>query len=258
MARNKRGASRKLPAVEREPIEWSELFRQFSILAVLIISVGGIVVLFQEETLPILHVTVDGEFEHVNKQRFIDEVTPHVTGSFMSVDVASIQRAGEALPWVKQIQVSRVWPDSLHFIIEEHDAEAQWGQQGLISKEGQLFFPDKRSFPEGLPLLKGPKASYADISERYQAMNKALAREKLTIKTLVMDERHSWSMTLSNDITVQLGRTDSEQRFNRFINAYQTSLKQYQGDIAMMDMRYTNGLSVQWKHDQQPEFNGTV
>jgi cell division protein FtsQ len=258
MARNKRGASRTLATIEREPIQWSELFRQFSVMAALVISIGGIVLLFNEETLPILHVSVDGEFDHVNKQRFIDEVTPHVTGSFLSVDVASIRQAGEALPWVKQIQVNRVWPDSLLFIVEEHDAVAQWGQQGLISEDGQLFYPDKSTFPLGLPLLQGPDSRYADVTERYQYMNTALAKQRLAIKKLVMDERHSWSMTLSNDIEVQLGRLESEERFERFISAYQTSLKQYQGEIAIMDMRYTNGLSVQWKHDQQPEFNGTV
>jgi cell division protein FtsQ len=35
-------------------------------------------------------------------------------------------------------------------------------------------------------------------------------------------------------------------------------LKQYESDIAVMDMRYTNGLAVQWKEDKTPDFNGTV
>ncbi|RLA02182.1 MAG: cell division protein FtsQ/DivIB, partial [Gammaproteobacteria bacterium] len=73
-----------------------------------------------------------------------------------------------------------------------------------------------------------------------------------------MDERRAWSMTLSNGMKVLLGRVDSEQRFKRFVMVFQSGLNQFESQIAEMDMRYTNGLSVIWKQGQKPDFNGTV
>jgi cell division protein FtsQ len=65
-------------------------------------------------------------------------------------------------------------------------------------------------------------------------------------------------MALTNGIQIVLGRAESEQRFNRFIRVYKDGLKHYQSQIAEMDMRYPNGLSVIWKPGQKPDFNGTV
>ncbi|MFW5426612.1 MAG: cell division protein FtsQ/DivIB [Methylophagaceae bacterium] len=256
--KSKRGASRKLVKKQRQPIVWRNLLQPMAIVLTLVVVIAGLSYTQQTPTLPILHVIVDGKFVHVDKQALVKAVTPYATGSFLSVDVASLREAGEALPWVKQIQVRRVWPDSLHLIVEEQVAVARWKDKWLVNNKGETFLTTQNEIPSGLAILEGPQSSHEVVVQRYQVMSNELAKQGLVITHLEMDLRRAWNMTLSNGIKVVLGRANSEKRFTRFIRVYQDELQKYKAQIAVMDMRYTNGLAVIWKQGQKPNFSGTV
>ena len=254
----KRGATLKPVRKEREPLAWNRLVQHFVLVLALTSVVAGGVYLTQDDTLPIIRVTVEGEFIHVDKDTLVTAVSPYVRGSFISADVVSMRQAGEALPWVKKIQVRKVWPDSIHLIVEEQVAVARWGKNGLVNADGETFYPPEDTISATLTLLQGPENSHALMTKRYQQMDNALASDDLKIERLIVDGRRAWNVTLSNGMKIALGRAMSEQRFKRFISVYQSGLKQYQAQIEEMDMRYPNGLSVIWKQGQQPDFNGTV
>lgn len=256
--RTKRGATRKPVRKQRQPLAWQQFLRHgfVSFVVMAIIATGGF--LQQDDALPILRVSVEGDFEYVDKSVLMNAVSSYTRGSFMAVDVAGIQAAGEALPWVKELQVRRVWPDGLHLIVVEQVAIARWGRNSLVNEQGDLFTPLDNVKVFDLALLEGPEKSFNMVTKRYLRMNKVLQDEGLEIKSLKMNKRRSWSMTLKNGVNVVFGRTNNEQRFKRFVTIYKRSLEQYQAQIAEMDMRYPNGLSVVWKQGQKPDFNGTV
>ncbi len=256
--RIKRGATRKPVRKVRQPVSWQQILRHMVLALVVLGIVSGGMYLHQEDTLPIVHITVEGAFTHVDKEALVAAVSSYARGGFTSVDVASIRVAGEALPWVKQVQVRRVWPDSLHLIVDEQVAIARWGSKSLVNEQGEKFLSPDNAFPAGLAMLNGPDNSQKVVTKRYQKMAEALSGLNLAIKRLEMDQRRAWSMTLSNNMKVILGRADSEKRFKRFLKAYKNVLHRYRAQIAEMDMRYTNGLSVIWKQGQKPNFNGTV
>ena len=256
--RKTRGATRKPVRKQRQPIAWQQGFRQLLVISVFVGLVLGYVWTKQEDSLPILHVTVDGKFEYTNKDALVKAVTPYVTGSFISVNVAKLREAGEALPWVKQIQVKRSWPDSLHLVVEEQRAVAQWGKSALVNTDGVLFSPNKKTFPTGLVMLNGPEGSSELMAKHYAKLIKRFSVLGLAVSTLKMDKRRSWTIDFKSGMELKLGRASSEQRLNRFVKLYQVNLKNYEQQIQTIDMRYRNGLSVVWKSGQQPEFNGTV
>tara|TARA_R110002111_G_scaffold8250_1_gene30767 strand:+ start:212 stop:991 length:780 start_codon:yes stop_codon:yes gene_type:complete len=254
----KRGATRKPVRQAKKVIAWQYIARQGALVLGLVIIALAVWTFRQSNILPILHVTVEGEFNHVDKAVLVDAVKPHTRGSFLSIDVAKISEAGEALPWIRQVQVRRVWPDSLHLVVEEQIPVARWKNTSLMNKEGQTFSSSNKKVLVQLATLDGPEASQAMMTKRYLAMRKVLKQHDLEIKTLVMDNRRAWNMALTNGIHVVLGREESEQRFNRFLRVYSDGLQHYQTQISEMDMRYPNGLSVIWKPGQTPDFNGTV
>jgi len=254
----KRGATRKPVRKAKKVIAWHYIARQGLFALTLVVVVAAVWIFRQSNVLPILHVTVEGEFNHVDKAVLVEAVKPHTRGSFLSINVAKISEAGEALPWIRQVQVRRVWPDSLHLIVEEQVPVARWKNKTLMNKEGDTFSSSNKKVLSALAILDGPDVSQAMMTTRYLAMNKVLRQHNLKIKALVMDNRRAWSMALTNGIRVVLGRAESEQRFNRFLRVYRDGLQHYQSQIAEMDMRYPNGLSVIWKPGQKPDFNGTV
>ena len=267
MAKNthRRGATRKPVRKERQPMSWGKpgiawgpLLQNTFIIMFVFVTALSVVWLQKEDTLPILHVTVDGELTHVDKASLVAAVKPYVTGSFINIDVAKLREAGESAPWVKQIQVKRSWPDTIHLVVEEQQAIAKWGQAGLVNSDGDLFYPPKSSFPKELTLLKGPESTNTLMVKRYAEIVEMFGPIGLELSSITMDNRRSWSLYIKGGMTVKLGRADSENRLKRFVALYTTQFSEYQDQINIVDMRYTNGLAINWKSGKQPEFNGTV
>ena len=255
---NKRGATRKPVRQVRQPLAWQQWLRTSLIAVLLISTISAAVYLHQDDTLPILHVTVEGDFVYANKNELVKAVNPFVTGSFINVDVASIRQAGEALPWVKQVQVRRVWPDSLHLIVDEQTAVARWGENELVNAEGEVFKPDKETIPANLVKLQGLTGASVVMTKRWLAIEQQVSLLGLKTEKITMDQRRAWTIYFDNKMQLILGRAESEHRLQRFVKVFKAGLQRFQADILVMDMRYTNGLSVIWKQSQKPNFIGTV
>lgn len=256
-ATKQRGATRRKPVrQQRKPMAWQNVSRYMVMLMVLMLGVTAIAWIHQDDSLPIKQVSVEGGFKHTNKQDLVEAVSPYVKGSFFNVDVVSIRHAAEALPWVKQVQVRRIWPDKLFLQVDEHQAVAQWGKTGLVNKNGEVFYPPKNTMPKGLVVLNGYKGGSAVMTERLVSIHKKMSALGLKVTQLKMDQRRSWQVKFKNGLELNLGRADSEQRLERFATVYASELKQFEEQIKGIDMRYTNGLAVIWKNGQQPLFNG--
>jgi len=259
MARQvKRGATRKPVRKEKKVIAWHYIARQGIVILAFVAVAASTLYARQSHILPILHVTVEGEFNHVEKAVLVDAVKPYTRGSFLSIDVDKISEAGEALAWIKQVRVQRVWPDSLHLVVKEQVPVARWKKTAYVNNDGELFPESKKPFSDVLAVLTGPEDSQLLMTKRYLSMNEQLQRHDLEVKELIMDKRRAWNVILNNGVKVVLGRAESQQRFERFLRVYQDGLQRYQPQINEMDMRYPNGLSVIWKPGQKSDFNGTV
>lgn len=257
VARKQRGATRRKPVrQQREPIVWENVSRFAVVFLVLVMTVTAIAWIHQDDSLPIKHVSVEGSFKHTNKQDLVKAVSPYVKGSFFNVDVVNIRRSAEALPWVKQAQVRRIWPDELFIHVDEHRAVAQWGTTGLVNEKGEVFYPPKKTMPKGLVMMSGYKGGSEVMTKRLLTVHKQMAALGLKVTKLSMDERRAWQVEFANGIRVLLGRANSQQRLDRFAKVYETNLQQFKEQIKGIDMRYTNGLAVIWKNGQQPSFNG--
>jgi len=254
----KRGATRKHEAKVRQPVAWQQWLRSSMVAMTVIVMLSAAVYLHQDDTLPILNVSVEGDFIYANKAELVKAVKPFVTGNFINVDVAKIRQAGEALPWVRQVQVRRVWPDSLHLIVEEQIAVARWGSEQLVNEKGEIFQPPLASIPADLVKLQGLKGSNLVMTKRLLDIQKQVAVLGLETEKITMDQRRAWTIYFDNKIQLVLGRANSEQRLQRFVNVFEAGLQRFQENISVVDMRYPNGLTVSWKAGQKPNFIGTV
>ena len=98
----------------------------------------------------------------------------------------------------------------------------------------------------GLPQLDGPDTQVAEVVALYNQ-----ARERLAnaggVRGAGMDKRGSWSITLSDGTEVVLGRSDPEQRLERFAPLLPRLAAQHPGQrLVRADLRYTNGFALSW------------
>ena len=198
--------------------------------------------------LPIKRVQVQGSFTHVDAQAVRAVVAPFLTGNFLTVDVRRVQRVVQSLPWVRHADVRRAWPDAVHISVAEQVPVANWGEDGLVNDAGEIFKPPRDSYPSGLPNLRGPEGSGKTVVTAFQDMSAMVAALNLHIVRVTLDERRAWSLELDNGIQVILGKGNGYERLLKFVRFYHRALRDQEAAVERVDLRYSNGFAVRWKH----------
>ena len=221
--------------------------------AVKALATGGAVlatlmVVFWALDQPIRTVRVTGSFQHIAPGEIEQIVARQVRGQgLLTVRLAAVSRAIHALAWVDAVSVERDWPHGLSVLVVEQVAAARWGHDGLVNGSGVLFATGVGRFPPGLARLSGPEGSEAEVTQRYLAMRRRLAPASLAVTALRLDPRGAWQLDLANGITVRLGRSQVDERFEKFMSAALGIVEHRAGDISYVDMRYTNGFAIGWR-----------
>ncbi|CAK0760524.1 Cell division protein FtsQ [Gammaproteobacteria bacterium] len=208
----------------------------------------GIRMLADPMTLPVNEVRVVGALKHLDSALLEQAVIPAATGGFLRVDILEVRKAAMALPWVDDAHVRRLWPDTLRVTVVEQVPVARWGAGGLVNGRGEVFTPDPATYPEGLPNLNGAQGSSADMLGHLRRLDQVFASLKLSVTALQIDERRAWTITLSNGIQLLLGKNDLDNRLARFLRVYPSALASQAERIGRVDLRYSNGFAVGWKH----------
>lgn len=203
--------------------------------------------LLSPTTLPIRAVSVGGELAHVPAAQVRTVVGAHLHGGFFGVDLPAIAAALDALPWVAQADVRRVWPDALAIRIEEQRPVATWNGDALLNAAGTVFRPARDTFPKGLPALSGPPGKELDLMSRYEAVNSLFGQVGLHVAALGENARRAFGLRLDNGIEVVIGRDWDMQRMARMVAVYRRVLVGKAATIERIDLRYTNGFAVAWK-----------
>ena len=206
-------------------------------------------------------VSVDGEIERSNPAQLRNEAVPQLRGNFFTLDLQAAREAFEALPWVRQAVLHRVFPNRLEVRLLEHRAAAIWdgGEEGgdrLVSTQGEIFEANVGDVEdEGLPVFEGPE----DGAARMLGMHARLAPvfEPLGgIRRLKLSARGSWSVDVgggggsSGAAHVELGRgndVDVAARSERFVRTLSQVTAHYERPLQYADLRHKDGYVVKLK-----------
>ncbi|MDH5436789.1 MAG: cell division protein FtsQ, partial [Gammaproteobacteria bacterium] len=126
-------------------------------------------------------------------------------------------------------------------------AFARWNSTSLVNTEGAVFTPDIKTIPEGLPQLSGPDGMQIKVVARYIEAAELLSSKGLHLRRLSLNARHAWTAELDNGMTLLLGSKNSQQRLARFLQIYETVFAGAMDKIKRVDLRYSNGFSVNGK-----------
>ena len=236
-----------LRTARRWQINWQLVWFWLFLLTSVTLLALGVRKLQEPQTLPIKKIHALGTFTHINEEMLRQVVAKTVRGGYFTVNVDEVQQAVQAIPWVAQDSVRRVWPDTLAIDVTEQQTEAEWAKGGLVNSHGVLFFPERNTYPKGLPVFDGPTGTERNLTEAYQMAKAIIEPLQLQIQEIHMDSRRAISLKLNNGIDVILGREETRTRLERFARVYRKLLVQRVNDIARVDMRYSNGLAVGWR-----------
>jgi len=194
---------------------------------------------------PMRTLLVTGEFRQVSDARVRREVLPYVQRGFFAVDLAALRARLGALPWVKSVEVRKRWPDRLEVAIVEYRPLARWGAQRMLSENGELF-PAPKGLGARLPLFLGPDARAAEMISFHSQARPLFLGSGLQVAEVRLSARGSWSLRLSDGTDVEVGRSDSQHRLQRFSRLLPRLVAQEPRRLERADLRYTNGFALVW------------
>lgn len=195
---------------------------------------------------PVNNVRIEGEFRHLQGAELQRVVAPLVAAGFFVMDVSEIQTRLQALAWVDQVSVRRVWPDQLHIGVREQRAVAHWGADSFLNTRAEVFKPERAVSLDDLPQLAGPHGHQQRVLAMYTKMQALLKPLRLGVTRLTLDARRAWELQLSNGLTLAVGRNHSLQRVSRFVSVYPAILAAGEGRLTAVDLRYSNGFAAHW------------
>jgi cell division protein FtsQ len=220
-------------------------------LAAAALIYAGVHAAIHSPLLPLRHLTLQGELAHVARDQAEGAARRGAVGTFFSVDLDAVRRAFEALPWVRKVEVRRLWPDRIQVAIEEHVALARWGadtrMKRLVNTYGEVF-EGELSDAVRLPQFGGPPGSAAEMTRRFGAFRQTLAPLGLEPRQVLLSPRYAWQLRLSNGLTLELGRDQLKEpvleRLSRFVAFYAQTLGSFERRLDYVDLRYPNGFAL--------------
>jgi cell division protein FtsQ len=212
---------------------------------------GALHWLLLPERFPVTQVEVLGRLVKTTRAE-IEAALPRAARNgavnFFVADLAEVRASVERLPWVRRVNVRRVWPGRLEVSVEEHVALARWGDDRLVNTYGEAFSGKSK---EALPVFIGPGGSAAEVTRRYRRFSEIIAPLGTGIERVVLTPRHAWQLRLANGLHVMLGRDAdaAEERLKKFIEAYPATVARVGRKYEYVDLRYPNGFAL-----RLPEF----
>ncbi len=131
-------------------------------------------VLNDAEALPIEAVAIKGERQYTTDAEIRGALQDLMQRSFFSADVAEVQQALEALPWVYRASVRREWPAKLKVYLQEQVAVAHWNQDEWLNEHGEVFLAPPQPGLENLPWLAGPEPMAKEVLISFRQMDELL------------------------------------------------------------------------------------
>ncbi len=175
------------------------------------------------------------------------QVLNTVQGNFFNVNLAEIRDAFKAMPWIRNAQVRRRWPNTLVIRVEEYQVLGRWGEQGFLSSTGDVFEAPGFSLQSG-PQFNGPEGSSAEVLRRYRLLTQGFQALDLHIESLSLSDRLAWHLVLTNGMHIELGRDLNDQtidnRVRRLLQVWPRVQKNSVREIKSIDLRYPNGFAL--------------
>lgn len=203
--------------------------------------------LLETNRYPIESIQLTGAISHTDPETLKSSILPFTQAGFFALNVGSLQQQLLTLPWVKQVDIRRVWPDQLIVHVVEHQPSALWNDVAVISDQAVLFSPPQKDLTTlQLPKLFGPSNKHVVVWEQYRKMEEIISPLQLQLTTIELAQRGAWQVKLDNGIHLKLGTQDVLVRLRGFVEIYQQALQQQSQQIAYVDLRYSNGMAIGW------------
>lgn len=189
----------------------------------------------------------------LEQKQLVKHLQPVVKNNYFTSDLELIRDQALQVPWVDRVVVSRAWPNSIRVRVIARHPIARWGTGRLLSDTGVVFTQAQLADYADLPMLHGPISQSKVMMRRYHEINQLFQPAHLRLKDLYLTERMTWFMQFDSGLRVIVDQDQTMGKLQRLSQLAQSDLKPVWSNIAAIDLRYRNGLAIQWRNSTAPK-----
>jgi|GEM_PF-262472 len=194
-------------------------------------------------------VAITGELANTNGDQIEMAIEDLVESDYFSIKLGAIKAVLEKFPWIKSVDIRRIWPNSILININEKQAIAYWQNKELLSAEAEIFNPKEIKSLGQLPKLSGPEDKAVFVMHNYHQMNRILSAVGLNIESLHLEDRYSWQLKLNTKMTVRVDDKKSLEKIKNMVSLLKKVSVEEIVKIKSIDLRYENGMAL--SHSQK-------
>lgn len=255
---SKKMAVKNRQASTNKAINWNSL--KLPLRSIKVVVILAVIVMFSlllsktsglwSEILPIEKIAIVGKVEHIDQKQLTNILQMNDFSGMLFVDLYQLRKKVIRSPWVEDVQIRKVWPDTLSFIIKEHQPIAYINRYYLTTEGGLIKQGNYQSEQEIVRVTLASLKKYAsqdllDLVAKVNSIQSLLTGLKFRIENLVITESDSWSFELEDSFKIKVGRKHQQQRIESFVQVYAAIENKQQ--LESVDLRYSNGLAVKLK-----------
>ena len=215
-------------------------------------------------------IRIEGDLVHNSVLTIRANATPRLTGNLFTLDLNSARAAFEAVPWVRNAVVHRVWPNRLRVQLEEHKPVALWAEidgeasdastkasvaaasaDQIVNSHGEVFEANLGDIEDdALPLLRGLQGAAPHMLALHARLQALFDILEARVEALDLSRRGSWRAELDSGAQIELGRgSDDEvvERVRVFVATLTQVTQRYQRALESADLRHRDGYAVRLK-----------
>lgn len=199
-------------------------------------------------------ISIKGDILHNDISTIRHHITSKVSGNFYSINLIKTKQIFEAIPWINQAVVKRVYPGQVEVKLSEYKSKALWGAREdmkLVDEKGAIFEANTEDDEyDQMPQLIGPDGQGKFMLDMYKDVSIALNPLKNKLKILELNARGSWVATLDGGAHIELGRgsaidvIDRVSKFSMGAEPILTKLNKRPIDIQYVDLRHSEGYAM--------------
>lgn len=222
------------------------------LIAIIVLAVGLYALYTVMTEARVAELDVVGTRSEAEQRQVSSHVSPLITKNYFTSDLEQIRDQALELSWVDRVVVSRAWPNSIRLRVMPRHAIARWGSGRLLSDSGDVFAEVVPQNKQKLPLLHGPTTQSKMMMRRYNEINQLFLPVNARLKELYLTERMTWFMQFDSGLRVIVDQDQTMSKLQRLSHLAQTDLKPVWSKVSSVDLRYRNGLALQWKNSAAP------
>ena len=208
---------------------------------------------------------VNNDNPNLDTQEIQQAIKTTLNGTTLSTDLKMMVELILDNPWVEQVVVRRVWPDTIVLRLQERRIIALWNNKYLISELGEVINIPASNYRKvekklGCYLIKieGPESFLGKIVDRAEIANNLLTTINKQLLHLRLTEQFSWEGKTTGGMTLRFGGDDlqgpMQYRLENFTKSYPNLANKLEKkdtglpEIHYVDLRYAKGFAIRTKN----------